>query len=243
MNASAVALTAPNPVDVFTNVVRGMSRNALIAVSVVVLHVFAIWAFQSGLLRRAVEIIVPAEMLSEFIEPPAPKVVPPPPAPPVPVKQPVVKTKVAALPPPPQPMAIADNTPSPSAPIGVTTQQPPSPPIAPQVAVAQAAPPAPTAPPKVERPSSDADYLQNPKPVYPPMSKRLNEQGQVIHSVLIGIDGLPVSAKLAKSSGFDRLDQAAYKAVMSWRYVPGKRNGVPTAMSFEVPIYWELAKF
>lgn len=96
--------------------------------------------------------------------------------------------------------------------------------------------------PKVELPSSNADYLQNPKPVYPLISKRLNQQGQVVHSVLIGIDGLPVSAQLVKSSGFDRLDQAAYKAVMGWRYVPGKRNGVPTAMSFEVPIYWELAK-
>ena len=84
MNASA-ALPAPNPLDAFKNVVRGMRRNTLIAASVVVFHVFALWAFQSGLLRRAVEIIVPVEMLSEFIEPPAPKVVPLLPAPPVPV--------------------------------------------------------------------------------------------------------------------------------------------------------------
>ena len=92
----------------------------------------------------------------------------------------------------------------------------------------------------MELPSSDADYLQNPKPQYPGLSKRLGEQGQVIHSVLIGTDGLPVSAQLVKSSGFDRLDQAAYTAVMRWRYVPGKRNGVPTAMSFNVPINWVL---
>jgi protein TonB len=43
-----------------------------------------------------------------------------------------------------------------------------------------------------------------------------------------------------KSSGFDRLDQAALIAVMRWRYTPGKRNGVPTAMSFNVPINWVL---
>jgi protein TonB len=72
------------------------------------------------------------------------------------------------------------------------------------------------------------------------MSKRLNEQGQVIYSVLIGVDGLPISAKLVKSSGFDRLDQAAYKAVMGWRYVPGKRNGVATPMSYNAPINWVL---
>ncbi len=248
MNAFAAATPAPSTGAGFAhaslNAVRGMSRNAIIAVAVLVLHVFALWAFQSGLLRRAVEIIVPAEMLSEFIEPPAPKVVPPPPAPPVAVKQTPVKSRVEALPPPPQPVAIADTTPSPNAPVGVTTPQPPPPPIAAPVAVAPApappAPPAAPAPPKVELPSSDADYLQNPRPVYPPLSKRLGEQGQVIHSVLIGVDGLPVSATLVKSSGFDRLDQAAYKAVMSWRYTPGKRNGVPTQMSYNAPINWVL---
>ncbi|MCE1250457.1 MAG: energy transducer TonB, partial [Comamonadaceae bacterium] len=31
----------------------GLSRNAVIALSVVVLHVLALWALQSGLLRRA----------------------------------------------------------------------------------------------------------------------------------------------------------------------------------------------
>ncbi len=240
MTAFFVAPPKPNDLGAFSKIFTGMSRNAIIATSVVVFHVFALWAFQSGLLRRAVEIIVPVEMLTEFIEPPAPKVVPPPPTPPVPVKQPVVKTQVAALPPPPQPIAIADPTPSPNAPTGVTVPQPPAPPIAAPVAVAQAAPPAPPAPPKVEPPSSDADYLQNPRPVYPGISKRLGEQGQVIHSVLIGIDGNPVSAKLVKSSGFDRLDQAAYKAVMSWRYIPGKRNGVPTQMSYNAPINWVL---
>jgi protein TonB len=217
------------------------SRNAVIVAGVVVFHVLAIWALQSGLVRRAVEIIVPVEILSELIEPPAPKVVPPPPAPPTPVKQPVVKTKMPTLPPPPQPVAIADPTPSPNAPTGVTEPQPPAPPIAAPVAVApQPAPPAPPAPPKVELPSNDADYLQNPKPVYPAMSKRLGEQGKVVVRVLIGVDGSAQKADINKSSGFDRLDQAALKTVLSWRYSPGKRNGVVEAMWFNVPINFVL---
>ena len=48
----------------------GVSRNAVIAGSVIALHVAGIWALQSGLLRRAAEVIVPAELLSEFIAPP-----------------------------------------------------------------------------------------------------------------------------------------------------------------------------
>ena len=208
-------------------------RNVCIAVGVVAFHVLALWALQSGLLRRAVEVLVPVQLLAEFVSPPSPTVAPPPPAP-TPAVQPVAKTKtVANLPPPvpvPLPLAIADPTPTEAAPVGITTPQAP----------ALAAPPAPPAPPRVELPSSNADYLQNPKPQYPGISKRLGEQGQVVHSVLIGADGLPVSAHLIKSSGYDRLDQAAYTAVMRWRYVPGKRNGVPTTMSFNVPINWVL---
>ena len=139
------------------------------------------------------------------------------------------------------PQAVADATPAPNAPVGVL--MPPAP-LAAVTAVAVVSAPEPVAaapaPPKMELPSSDADYLQNPRPVYPPMSKRLGEQGQAIHSVLIGTDGLPQGARLIKSSGFDRLDQAAYNAVMSWRYVPGKRNGLATAMSYNAPITWVL---
>lgn len=220
-----------------------LSRNALIVIAAVLLHIGALWALQSGLLRRAVEVLVPAQILTEFIEPPAPKEVPPPkPVPPV-MKQPVLKTVTPVLPPPPMPVAILDPTPSPNASTGVIAPQPVLAPITAPVAMVAAppaAPAAPPAPPKLDLPSSDADYLQNAKATYPAMSKRLGEQGQVIHSILIGVDGQPVSAKLVKSSGFDRLDAAAYKALMNWRYAPGKRNGVVTAMTYNASISFVL---
>lgn len=223
---------------------RGMSRNTAIVISVLSLHVMALWASQSGLLRRAVDVLVPVEMLTEFIEPPAPKETPQPPKPPEQVAQPTVNIKAPTPPPPLQLMAIADPTPSINAPVGVLTPQPPAPPIAAPVATVPEPAPASAPPPpaltRVELPSTDADYLQNPRPVYPAISKRLGEQGQVIHSVLIGVDGLPISARLVKSSGFDRLDAAAYAAVMSWRYVPGKRGGVVAQMSYNAPINWVL---
>ena len=68
----------------------------------------------------------------------------------------------------------------------------------------------------------------------------MNEQGKSVIKVLIGADGLPKKAEIARSSGFDRLDQTALSTVMRWRFVPGKRNGVPEAMWFNVPINWEL---
>ena len=209
-----------------------LSRNAVIALAVVGLHVGFIWALQSGLLMRAAEIVVPAEVLAQFIDPPAPKVEPVPPTPPTPTVQ---KKAVAKAPvqPAPQPLAITDPTPSPNAPTGVVT--PPLPPA--PVAVAPVAPPAPAA---VQLPSSDADYLQNPKPAYPPISKRLGEQGKVTLRVLIGIDGRAKKVEIRRSSGFDRLDQSATNAAMSWRYVPGKRGGVPEEMWSDVPINFVL---
>ena len=89
-------------------------------------------------------------------------------------------------------------------------------------------------------PSSDADYLQNPLPPYPAISKRLNEKGVSTIRVLIGTDGKAQRGEVAKSSGFTRLDEAALATALRWRYVPGKRDGVPEAMWFNVPINWVL---
>lgn len=54
----------------------------MIAGSVVLLHAAGLWALQSGLMRQAAEIIIPAEVLSEFLTPAPPAA---PPAPPVPL--------------------------------------------------------------------------------------------------------------------------------------------------------------
>ena len=217
-----------------------LSRNVIVTISVIAFHGIAIWLLQTGLLRRTVEFVVPAEVIAEFIEPPHPTDAPPPPPPPEP--KPLVKPPTIAH--APQLRAIPDPTPSPNAPVAVIE---PPPPIAAPATPAPPAPPAPAAPPlaspappRVELPSSDADYLQNPKPPYPLMSKKLNEQGSVVTRVLIGADGAPEKAQIRKSSGFDRLDQSAATTVMKWRYVPGKRAGVAEAMWFNVPINFVL---
>lgn len=219
-----------------------LSRNAAIALAVVLLHIGFIWALQSGLLLRAAELVVPAEVLSQFVDPPAPKVAPaPPPTPVLPTAQKKAPAKAPAAQPQAQPLAIADPTPSPNAPVGVITPLPAMPalPSAPATeSAAQATSGTGTA--VVQLPSSDADYLQNPKPPYPSLSARLGETGKTVYKVWIGIDGKAQRAELVRSSGFARLDNAAYETVMHWRYVPGKRNGVAEAMPFNVPINWEL---
>ena len=226
----------------------GLSRNAVIALSVVTLHVAALWALQSGLMRKAAEIIIPAEVLSEFLtpQPPAPPAPPTPPAPPPPKPAPPKpsptppKPRVAKPTPAPEPMpvAIADPTPAPAAPVGVVEPQPAAKPVEAPVAAA----PAPAAPPApaIVQPSSDASHLNNPKPVYPAVSKRLGEQGKIVLRVLIGADGIPQKVEIKQSSGFERLDRQAVDTVTRWRFVPGKRNGVPEAMWYLQPINFVL---
>jgi protein TonB len=210
-----------------------MNRRIVIVASVVLFHIAALWALQTGLLRRAVEVIVPAEVLSEFINPPAPRTEQP--APPTPTVKP--QPRAVQTTPAPQPIAVATPEPAAAAPTGVTTPQP----VAPAAtAPATAGPPSPPAPPRVELPSSDAAYLNNPKPPYPALSKRLGEQGKVVVRVLIGVDGTAQQAEIRTSSGYDRLDQAALATVLKWRYVPGKRGGVAEAMWFNVPINFVL---
>lgn len=89
-------------------------------------------------------------------------------------------------------------------------------------------------------PSSDAAYLNNPHPVYPRISKRLGEQGKVILSVLIDIDGTARNVQIKQTSGFQRLDEVAVETVKKWRYVPGKISGTPQSMLFNIPINFVL---
>ena len=241
MNASFISTpSAPSA----TASVR-IGRHAGIGLAVVALHVGVIWALQSGLVMQAAELIVPVELLARFIEPPQPKpaLAEPAPALPAPVAKPATAVQKKAVPRPPpqaqaQPLAVPDPAPSTNAPSG--SLAPALPPVSDPVALLSAAPSAPPAPPTVLLPSSNADYLQNPKPAYPPLSKRLGEQGKVVVRVQIGIDGVARNAELRQSSGFERLDQAALNTVLKWRYVPGKRGGVPEDMSFNVPINFVL---
>lgn len=100
--------------------------------------------------------------------------------------------------------------------------------------------PALSAPSAASLPSTSADYLNNPSPSYPAISRRLGEQGKVVIRVLIDKDGRPQQGDIDQSSGHSRLDQAALRAVMGWRYVPGQRNGIAQDMWFNVPIHFAL---
>ncbi|MCB4364936.1 energy transducer TonB [Hydrogenophaga taeniospiralis] len=216
-----------------------MNRRLFIVMAVIGFHVLGLWALQAGLLRRAVELVIPVNVLAEFIEAPQPQVTPTPP-PPEPRPEPVQKQRPVPKP-APQPMAIAEPKPAPAseAPSGTTQPPPAAEPLTASMNNVET-PPAPPAPPKIEPPSSNAAFLGNPKAPYPQLSERLGEEGTVWIRAYIEPNGTASKADVSQSSGYARLDQTALQTALKWRYVPGKRAGVPEAMWVTIPIHFVI---
>jgi protein TonB len=84
------------------------------------------------------------------------------------------------------------------------------------------------------------DYLQNPSPEYPAVSKRRGEEGTVILRVVVDAEGNPESVIVKKSSGHDRLDEQALKTVRQWKFTPAKNDGYTFRSNVLVPIVFEL---
>jgi protein TonB len=197
-----------------------LSRRGLALV--VALHAVVFWGLlqmklitlPAPLAVLSVSLLMPAEVMQ-----PKPEIVPPRPKPVERRPQPVAQPTQLAAPadsPAPSPIAVAP---------------------APTVVAA----PAPAAPaPVVTQPRFDADYLDNPKPSYPALSRRLSEQGRVMLRVHVEADGRAAEVQLHTSSGSPRLDQSALDTVRRWKFVPARLGQTPIAAWVLVPIAFTL---
>lgn len=102
------------------------------------------------------------------------------------------------------------------------------------------APPAPPAPPALSPARFDADYLRNPPPPYPPLARRMGEEGKVILRVSVTPQGSAEAVEIRTSSGSSRLDEAAQKTVRNWKFIPAKRGDVAVQSWVLVPIIFKL---
>jgi protein TonB len=134
------------------------------------------------------------------------------------------------------------------------------PPIAPAIAVSSE--PAPASPPSVVQPAAVpgppappvvaagpatvqggdlmARMIAGKPPRYPLESRRKREQGTVVLSLTVGVDGRVATISIAQSSGTSRLDDAARDAVRNWRWEPMMRNGQPVQVRGLVEIPFVL---
>ncbi|OHC63906.1 MAG: hypothetical protein A3H93_08035 [Rhodocyclales bacterium RIFCSPLOWO2_02_FULL_63_24] len=194
--------------------------------TVVLVHLLVLF----GLVRmKLIALPAPLAVLSVSLLPPAPEIKPQPEIVP-PRPKPVERRPT----PTPQPIQLAAPAEAPA---------PAPPPIAVAPAPTVAAPPAPVAPPPAAVPTPprfDTDYLYNPKPDYPAISRRLGEQGRVLLRVHVASDGTAADVQVQVSSGSPRLDQSALDAVRRWRFVPAKLGKEPIAAWVQVPIAFTL---
>lgn len=158
--------------------------------------------------------------------PPAAETPPPPSKPEVVSPPPIVQTPV---PPVPQVQTTPDPTPVPTpAPVAVAVPGPPAP----------VAPPAP--PSMVQGGDLGTQMVAGKPPRYPIESRRKHEQGTVVLTLILGVDGAVETLVVSQSSGSPRLDNAARDAVKGWRWKPTIRGGQPVRVKGVVEIPFVL---
>ncbi len=101
------------------------------------------------------------------------------------------------------------------------------------------------APKQVAEPTTMTKAKPGPKglsrPEYPPASTRLGEEGVVGLQLYIGADGKVADVKIASTSGFERLDEAAVKhAQRSWKFVPCMQGDKPVACWLPLNFRWKI---
>jgi protein TonB len=142
----------------------------------------------------------------------------------------------------PKPKPVAKPAPQPvePAPIIAAANETPAPAEAP-------APPPPAATaitavlePVLTLPIFNADYLDNPAPPYPALSRRMGEQGRVMLRVLVKPDGRADQIQIQSSSGFVRLDGVARETVLRWKFIPAKRGVEAVPAWVLIPISFRL---
>jgi protein TonB len=77
---------------------------------------------------------------------------------------------------------------------------------------------------------------------YPSSARLLGEQGLVKVETDINEKGVVIACRVAVSSGFRSLDNAALDAVQQARFLPALKNGRPVASKILVPIRFQLTQ-
>ncbi|MEM5385450.1 energy transducer TonB [Paraburkholderia phymatum] len=170
----------------------------------------------------------------------------PPPPKPTPVQK--VRPKVQPHPTPkpaPDPLPVAQAPSQHEIAAPAEPAPPPSPTPAAPAPATQAAPAAPavgkptmalSAPKNVSH--LDCSIVQ---PDYPALSRRRGETGTAMIHFVVGLTGKIENIELKKSSGYDRLDQAALDAMHSSSCKPYLENGEPVRAAYTQPFAFSLS--
>lgn len=203
---------------------------------VLAMHAVLFYGACNGVMSRMVDAALPNAVLISFVAPPPPPKAPPPAAPKVvplvqlpPPVLPSVPVPVLQIAPQPHTITVTQSsTPAEPRPVQVATVNTPAAPVA---AAASA--------PKTI--TSGVEYIQAPLPVYPPMSRRMGEQGRVMLRILVNEKGMPDQVLVQTSSGSARLDEAGRQAALRAQFKPHMEDGHAIAVYVIVPLNFQLS--
>jgi protein TonB len=85
-------------------------------------------------------------------------------------------------------------------------------------------------------------YRSNPEPEYPLSARRNRQEGVVLLTVGVAVDGRPADIALKQSSGHPSLDEAAIDAVRGWTFDPARAGGVAVPSHVVVPVRFSMTR-
>ena len=91
-----------------------------------------------------------------------------------------------------------------------------------------------------QAPRFDLAYLDNPRPRYPRTARQMGWEGTVLLRVKVNSQGRADVIRLARSSGYSPLDEAAQEAVARWRFEPAREGEQAVSAWAEVPLVFHL---
>jgi protein TonB len=94
-------------------------------------------------------------------------------------------------------------------------------------------------PPIVVRPLPPGRAGNSLMPSYPSAARANGLQGRVVLLVTLSLEGRPRRIDIARSSGYDQLDESAVRAVWLWRFYRTD-SGPPAEATIEIPLDFRL---
>ncbi|MEC5318110.1 energy transducer TonB [Brenneria populi subsp. brevivirga] len=81
-----------------------------------------------------------------------------------------------------------------------------------------------------------------PQPEYPRRARRLQQEGEVLIRLIINPEGRLLKHEIARSSGYEALDQAAMTAISQTRCTPYRENGQAITVMTLQPVKFKLSR-
>ena len=78
-----------------------------------------------------------------------------------------------------------------------------------------------------------------PSPDYSEAARKAKFQGEVVLSLVVDAQGNPTDIHVVKPLGMG-LDEKAVEKVRTWKFIPGKRNGIPVPVRVLLDVTFRL---